>query len=279
MKMSFRAVCRVTLTAAVSLMLLAIAAAPAPAQWGTLKGRFVYKGKPFQQVPEVVQKDKDYCGPFNIKKPTPQIGPKGGVGGLLVWLYLENNDPTPKIKPGRKMPAAPVLDNIKCMFAPNATLVRTGQQFTVKNSDKIPHSVATTFLNNRAQSGNKNLPAGAAAKYTLQQRERIPTPVTCGFHPWMKAFLVVTDHPYAVITEPDGTFEITDLPIGLHTIQVRHLVGRGGYVDDVIYQGKPVKWAKGKIGQIVAGGQNKVGIPAGKVVDLGDIEVQPAVFK
>ncbi len=269
---------RTSVSIAAALTIFALTTSSASAQFGTLKGRFVWKGKPFVAAKANVPPGVAFCGKFNIKEYVPQIGPKGGVGGLLVWMYLPKNAPAPKIKPGEVPGPMPVLDNLQCSFVPRATLVRTGRDFKVTNSDNTPHSVNPTFLENRAQAGNVNLPPNAFKLYNLPKRERIPIPVTCGFHPWMKSYLIVTDHPYAVLTKPDGTFEM-ELPIGLNEIQVRHFVGNGGYVDVVKYQGKVVNWGKGKIGQIVVGGQNKVGIPAGKVVDLGDIEIQPVVFE
>jgi len=259
-----------TLGIAASLAIVACCASPAAAQWGTLKGRFVYKGKPFKSVPAVITKDAQFCGKFNIQQPSPQIGKNGGVGGLLVWIYLDKADPTPKSHPRYRVPQPPpVLDNLQCSFAPNAVFVRTLKPFQVKNSDTVPHSTAMNFINNREKSANPQLQPKQVLNFVLTKRERIPIPITCGFHPWMKCYLVVTDHPYAVVTQEDGTFELKDLPAGKHTFQVRHMVGKGGYVDDVKVKGAATKWTKGKI---------EVGIPSGAVIDLGDIEVDASVF-
>ncbi len=263
------------LTAALSigagLALVALSATPAAAQWGTLKGRFVYKGEPFKSVPADINKDVAVCGKFNIQQPTPQISKDGGVGGLLVWVYLSKGDDAPKEHPRYRVPKPlPVLDNVQCEFSPNAVFIRAGKPFQVKNSDTVPHSTAMNFINNRTKSANPQLQAGQTLAFVLTQRERIPIPITCGFHPWMKSYLIVTDHPYAVLTDEEGNFELKDLPAGKHKIQVRHLVGKGGYVDEVKTKGAATKWSKGII---------EVGIPSGKVVDLGDVEVTPAVFE
>jgi len=258
-------------TTAASLMLIAVTTAPAAAQWGTLKGRFVYKGDAFKSQPAVITKDAEVCGKFNIMQPSPKISKEGGVGGLLVWIYLSSTDTPPKEHPRYRVPKPmPVLDNVQCEFSPNAVFVRAAKPFQVTNSDTVPHSTAMNFINNREKSSNPQLQAGQTLAFVLTKRERIPIPITCGFHPWMKSYLIVTDHPYAVLTGEDGSFELKDVPAGKHKFQVRHLVGKGGYVDEVKTKGSAAKWSKGII---------EVEIPSGKVVDLGEVEVTAAVFE
>ncbi len=177
-----------------------------------------------------------------------------------------------QIKPGAEVELGQVIHTFRCQFVSNVTLVRTGQRFAIRNEDNFPHSVSITFLNNREQSTSA-LPPGPEQFIKLKKRERIPIPMTCGFHPWMRSYLVVTDHPYAVLTQPDGKFEM-DLPAGDHELQVRHMVGKGGYIDQVIQQGEAVKWPKGKIRHVEVNGVNKVRITDGETVDLGVILIQ-----
>jgi uncharacterized protein (DUF2141 family) len=47
-------------------------------------------------------------------------------------------------------------------------------------------------------------------------------PVGCDVHKWMNATIVVVDHPYAVVTGADGSFNLTDVPAGTYTVEVWH---------------------------------------------------------
>ena len=39
-------------------------------------------------------------------------------------------------------------------------------------------------------------------------------------HPWVRGFVVVASHPYVVVTAPDGSFRIDDVPAGIYEVIV-----------------------------------------------------------
>jgi hypothetical protein len=49
-----------------------------------------------------------------------------------------------------------------------------------------------------------------------------PFPVACDLHPWMRAWWLVLDHPYAAISDAEGKFTIADLPPGNYEFRVWH---------------------------------------------------------
>jgi len=55
--------------------------------------------------------------------------------------------------------------------------------------------------------------------------ESKPFMVGCDVHPWMKAYHLAVDHPFAAVSAADGTFEIKDLPAGKHEFKVWHEKG------------------------------------------------------
>lgn len=67
--------------------------------------------------------------------------------------------------------------------------------------------------------------------------------VRCGVHAWMYAWVVVTDHRHAAVTDHAGAFTIPRVPEGGHTLHVWHetlgehdqpiQVGRQGVVVEV----------------------------------------------
>ncbi len=52
--------------------------------------------------------------------------------------------------------------------------------------------------------------------------ERLPVKVGDDIHPWMSAYWLVLDHPYAAITSKGGRFAIRQLPVGTHKFLVWH---------------------------------------------------------
>ncbi len=246
----------------------------AESRWGDVRGKFVYRGEAFAAEPVSSLLIREFCGEnLKLMKPRPQISDAGGVGGLLVWLFIEA-DAAPPIMHPRYMKQARTspqpLRVVNCQFEPHAFFVRTNVPFEVNLQDgERPHAEHLTWMANRS---SHTAPSGVQwplRKHTATQRERMPIPVTCSYHPWMKAYAIVTDHPYAVQTAADGTFLLKDLPTGVHTFQVRHLVGNGGYVDEVIKDGRKLQWNKGRFRVEVKPGVN----------DIGAVEVQRAVFE
>jgi hypothetical protein len=46
--------------------------------------------------------------------------------------------------------------------------------------------------------------------------------IRCEVHPWMAAYIVVTDHPYHAISDIYGEYELTDIPAGVYQLKVWH---------------------------------------------------------
>lgn len=44
--------------------------------------------------------------------------------------------------------------------------------------------------------------------------------VGCDIHPWMNTWIIVMDHPYYILTDEDGVFELNNVPAGTYEIRV-----------------------------------------------------------
>ena len=44
----------------------------------------------------------------------------------------------------------------------------------------------------------------------------------CDVHSWMTGYVGAVSHPYFAVSSADGTFEITGVPAGTHTIRTWH---------------------------------------------------------
>jgi hypothetical protein len=46
--------------------------------------------------------------------------------------------------------------------------------------------------------------------------------IVCEVHPWMSAYIHVTEHPYHAVTDIYGEYEIRDVPPGSYRLKVWH---------------------------------------------------------
>lgn len=252
------------------LMLLAvigICAQSAVAQeWGTVKGRFVVDGDVAALPAMEVTKDAEFCGP-KLPDPSILVGEKNGLQNVAMWLYLDRGDDAPAVHPdyaaAAKQPV--VVDNKACLYAPHIAMAVVGQPVEFKNSDPIPHNFKVEGF---ANAGMNNLvPVGGVYEHKFDSEERYPMNASCSIHPWMSAKIVVRELPYMAVTGEDGSFEIKNLPVGEHKLQIWHEVP--GTIKEMTVGGKTVKDRKGLLEITVKAGEN----------DLGDISVDAGDLK
>lgn len=252
------------------LMLLAvvgISAQSAVAQeWGTVKGRFVVAGDVAALPAMEVTKDADFCGP-KLPDPTIVVGEKNGLQNVALWLYLDRGAKSPAVHPdyaaAAKVPV--VIDNKACLYAPHVAAVVVGQPVEFKNSDPIPHNFKVEGF---ANAGMNNLvPVGGVYEHKFDSEERYPMNASCSIHPWMSAKIIVRELPYIAVTGEDGSFEIKNLPVGEHKLQVWHEAP--GVIKEMTVGGKAVKDRKGLLEITVKAGDN----------DLGDISIDAGMLK
>jgi plastocyanin len=113
----------------------------------------------------------------------------------------------------------PKLDQKGCDFSPRVVIARPGEEMAVLNNDGILHNVHTYSeanpAMNMAQPGFvQTLPV------TFGEAEVIK--VKCDVHGWMTAWIMVTDSPYAAVTDDAGSFSLADVPAGKHRLTVWH---------------------------------------------------------
>ncbi|MFV2068899.1 MAG: hypothetical protein ACC645_18185, partial [Pirellulales bacterium] len=222
-----------TATALVLGLLLSTATAVA-AEWGTLKGKFIYDGKPPVQKKLNVTKDAKICSEHQPMDESLVVSKEGGLANVVVYIRVKRGKKL-KVHPDLKDSGSePVqLDNLHCRFDPHIALLQTGQKLILKNSDPVGHNTNVFCFKN--QPFNLLIPAGQSQEITtLTKGEPRPAGVACNIHPWMSGYLVVRDDPYMAVSAKDGSFEIKNIPAGEHEFQFWQ---DKGYLRNVSFKG------------------------------------------
>lgn len=156
--------------------------------------------------------DTGVCGSTRRVQPVV-VGPDGGLADAVVSLI----DISRGAGFAPESPAA--LDQRGCRFAPHVLLAPATGTVHVLNSDPLTHNVHVAAFDNR--SVNRTQPAGAEA---IELRFDVPEKVRvkCDLHPWMGAWIVVSEHPYHAITDETGSFVLVDVPPGTYALEVWH---------------------------------------------------------
>jgi hypothetical protein len=96
-----------------------------------------------------------------------------------------------------------------------------GQEVEITNGDPTLH-------NPHAYRGLEswfNVAQPKGADPTVRQFDAVGVvKLTSDVYPWMRSFIVVTDHPYFAVSEADGTFQIAKVPAGKYTLEAWHSV-------------------------------------------------------
>lgn len=263
------------------VLLLALLAASGAdlsgAEWGSLKGRFVYDGAPPAAARLNITTDKECCDVHGLTSETLVVHPENrGVRYVIVYLYQNKSGLQRTPYDEREVPIharyLPLeqqvveLDNRHCRFEPHVALVWTRQAVRMANSDPIGHNVKIDCGRDNGPS-NDTLPSGGSLERRFTHAERFPVPVSCSIHPWMKGWIVIRDTPYMAVTDADGAFELRDLPVGTWQFMCWHETA--GYLSRVQVHGRAEEWKRGIATFTIQPGQE----------DLGDILLSPALFK
>ncbi len=144
------------------------------------------------------------------------VGPDGAVANVFVYV----KEGLPAGKTYATPEKAGLLDQQKSMFRPRVQGVLVGQDLLMRNSDPVIHNVRSLSEENRPF--NVGQPANTPDRKKVFKESEGPIEVRCDFHPWMKAFFFVMDHPFFAVSNEQGEFEIQGLPSGKYTLAIWH---------------------------------------------------------
>lgn len=142
------------------------------------------------------------------------VGADNGLANVIVYVSDGLGDRTfqPPDQPA-------VLEQKGCQYKPHVLGLQAKQKLNVVNDDETTHNIHPSPNNNR--EWNMTQPHGVPLEQTFA-REEIAIPVKCNIHPWMKGYIAVFKHPFFIVSNTKGTFDLKDLPPGSYTITAWH---------------------------------------------------------
>ena len=184
---------------------------------GKITGKIVFEGEKRPEVQPNTITDKQAEGCRDDGKPVDPtnlsvvIDKDGGIKNCVIEVAVKGAE--------LKLPEAPIeVDQVQCLFDPHVVLLPAGATVAFLNSDKVSHNVNIQATRNTAF--NKIIAAGSKETHKFEKAEAVE--VKCDVHPWMSAYLYVTDTPYATISAADGTFTVEGLKPGEYKLDIWH---------------------------------------------------------
>jgi plastocyanin len=189
---------------------------------GAIHGTVSLSGQPPAPETVAVSSDAAACGK-NKSLESVIVGPNGGLKNVIVSLE--------GITQGKKMPAQVTaeMDQEKCEYAPHIVVLPKGATLNIVNSDPVMHNVHAYDLT-RVTKDEPTPPTLfniAIPVKGMKIAKAIPQAGLYRFlcdagHPWMNAYVLVTEHPYFAVTDEKGQYTIDNIPAGTYTLRVWH---------------------------------------------------------
>ena len=179
---------------------------------GTLKGHVKCDGKAPKK--KRLRMDADpVCGSSHsspVLSENFKMASDGSMAEALV--YLKN------VSYNGSVPSEPaVLDQKGCVYMPHVFGMVAGQELLIKNSDATLHNIHSMPKVNK--EFNFAMPKVVKEKKaTFSKSEPDPFYIKCDVHPWMKTWVLVSDHPYFAVTDEKGNFSIDGIPAGTYEV-------------------------------------------------------------
>lgn len=185
----------------------------ASAETGEITGKVLFTGA--RPKLAAIQMDKDPVCVAKHKEPVQVEDGEVNADGTLPNAFVYVKAGAAASYPVPKQPV--VLNQNGCVYEPHVLGMMAGQELEVVSEDPTTHNSHLMPKNN--PEWNQSQPPGAAPLIRRFAHPEIMIPVKCNQHPWMRAYIGVTSHPFYAVTGSDGTFRIKGLPPGDYTIE------------------------------------------------------------
>ena len=177
---------------------------------GTIKGTVRFTGPAIEQKKLPVTVDHSVCGKDKDAGDLV-LSPEKGIRNVVVSLQSP--------PPGATWPVSlPIvqMDQQQCVYVPRVVVVPVGGTVEFLNTDRLLHNLHSASTGNPIF--NRTQPRGRTIPVVFKTPEIIR--VDCDLHPWMRAWVVVAEHPFYAVTNDQGEFVLDNVPPGQYTLQL-----------------------------------------------------------
>ena len=163
----------------------------------------------------LVTRNADLCGERVAEGAI--VAPQGGLMNVVVWLT--------DAREGKPLPDSRRFEvtNLRCRLEPRVQGVIVGGTLNVKSADPVVHETVIRVtgvpevLETVTQNGDGQV---VPLEKVLARPVRLE--LSCRTHPWTQGSIHVFDHPYFVVSAPNGRFVMDSIPPGEYTMRTWH---------------------------------------------------------
>jgi plastocyanin len=164
---------------------------------GRIEGRIEIRERPQRRIPN------RYAGGGGAARP---------VQSLPTVIYLEGPIP------GAASPRTATIAQRDSTFVPGVVVIPVGGSVVFPNEDPIFHNVFSYSTAQRFDLGR--YPRGESKSVSFDRPGVVR--IYCEVHESMRSAVIVTENPYHTVVADDGTFTLTGVPAGVHTLVAWH---------------------------------------------------------
>jgi hypothetical protein len=159
--------------------------------------------------------DLSVCRPF-----TQSLVPsrEGGVGNSVVWLVGVATGPRDDAPRRVRV----LLDG--CRLDPRVQRVAAGGTVMITSRDAMMTRLQFIDVGGVSASRGTVLFNDAGQVVPTSDAAKVPglVQIRDDLHPWVRAYLAVTPHPFVAVTGADGAFRFDNVPPGSYTLVIWH---------------------------------------------------------
>jgi len=194
----------------IALGLVGCLPAAGPAAATSIRGAVLYAGPAPERNQIPINIDQYVCGK-NRETDDLMLGTNRGIRWAVVSLQAP--PPGARWEPSSK----PVqVDQQACVYVPRVVVVPVGGTVEFLNSDRLLHNLHSVSTEN--PTFNRTQPKGRTIPVLFKKPEIVR--IDCDLHTWMRAWVVVADHPFVAVTGANGEFVLENVPPGKYALKV-----------------------------------------------------------